>query len=288
MKEIRRVRIYSPSCTSVPLTLRALQEPAEGEIADGEIDRIQSERPPQLIHVEHAVQQDRAHALEHMGRRQSERNRLEPVRQHRHRVIDARERQQDEGKRPGKLLGAEPVAQDHAGREKSERPARQHEQREEGDERKPEIEQVEAEEEIGGDRDRDHADGKPQHAPHAQGGDELEGSKRAREQIAEIARPHLLDEGGGEADLGAEQNVPQQHRADQHAGGLRERARGAGEIFLEKAPGEHLEEGPVDQLEQPDAGTPQQIHVAEHQRADAAERSAEAGRRQEHGDGAGS
>ena len=85
---------------------------------------------------------------------------------HRHGVIDARERQQDEGKRPGKLLGAEPVAQDHAGGEKSERPTRQHEQREEGHKRKPEIEQVEAEEEIGCDSDGDHADGKAQHAPH--------------------------------------------------------------------------------------------------------------------------
>ena len=70
---------------------------------------------------------------------------------------------------------------------------------------------IEAEEEISRDGDRNHAHRKTDHTPGAQGGDKLVGTQRADQEIAEIARPHLLDEGGGEADLGAEQDVPKQH-----------------------------------------------------------------------------
>ena len=62
---------------------------------------------------------------------------------------------------------------------------------------------------------------------------------------------------------------------------LRQRARGPGQIFLQEAPGQHLQEGPIDELDQPDAGAAQQIDIAHDQRADAAERSAHAGLRQQ-------
>ena len=108
------------------------------------------------------------------------------------------------------------------------------------------------------------------------------GRKRARQQIAEIARPHLLDEGGGKTDLGAEQNVPEQNAADQHAGTLRDRACRAGKIFLQEAPSQHLQERPVDQLDEPDARASQQIGIAQHKRADAARRSEQSRLRQQH------
>src|SRR5690242_7440345 len=187
------------------------------------------------------MQQDRTHALEHVRGGQRERDHLQPARQHRDRVVNAAEWEQQKGKRPGELLRAKPVAQDDACRDQAERPARQNQHGEEGDERQAEIEQIEAEQEISSRRHRNHAHAEADHAPDAQRYDEFIRTERARQQIAEIARPHLLDEGGGETDIRAEQNVPQQDRADEHAGSLRHWVGGAREIFLEEAPGQHLE-----------------------------------------------
>src|SRR4030095_5901346 len=109
----------------------------------------------------------------------------------------------------------EPMGKDHPRRDEPERPAREDEDGEESGERKPEVEEIEAEDEIGGERDRDHAHRETDHAPKTERGDEFERPQRADEEIAEIARPHLFDEGRREADLGTEQNVPEQNRADQ-------------------------------------------------------------------------
>ena len=69
-------------------------------------------------------------------------------------------------------------------------------------------------------RDRHHADRKADDAHDHQGGDELGGAQRRDQQVAEIARIHLLEERDRESELSAEQDVPQQHRADQDAAGL--------------------------------------------------------------------
>ena len=73
-------------------------------------------------------------------------------------------------------------------------------------------------------RHRDHADRKPHDAHDHQRGDELDRPQRRHHEVAEIARVHLLQERNREAELAAEQDVPQQHRADEHAAGARERS----------------------------------------------------------------
>ena len=55
--------------------------------------------------------------------------------------------------------------------------------------------------------------------------DQLGRPERRHHQVAEIARPHLFQERDREADLAAKENVPEQHRADEGAAGLREHAR---------------------------------------------------------------
>ena len=77
------------------------------------------------------------------------------------------------------------------------------------------------------------------------------GAQRRDQQVAEVARVHLLEERDREAELSAEQDVPQQHGADEDAAGLREEARLLGDVGLQEAPHQHLHRRPVDQLDQP-------------------------------------
>ena len=134
--------------------------------------------------------------------------------------------------------------------------------------------EIEAEEPDRQNRHGNHADDKAHEAHRHQRHQEFAGAQRAHQQIGEIARPHLLKEREGEALLRAQQNVPQQHRADQRAGqlaGETPRAAGGGKIALEKAPGQHLHHRPIGHLDETRPGRAQQIGVAQHHRADAGE-----------------
>ena len=102
--------------------------------------------------------------------------------------------------------------------------------------------------------------------------DELGGAQRRDHQVAEVARVHLFEERDREAELPAEQDVPQQHGADQHAARLREQARLLRQIGLQEAPHQHLHGRPVDQLGQARPRRAQQIPIAQHHRGDAARR----------------
>src|SRR4030095_1006069 len=62
--------------------------------------------------------------------------------------------------------------------------------------------------------------GEPDQAHDHQRQQELERRQRAHHQVAEIARPHLLEKRHREAELATEQDVPQDDRADQRAAGL--------------------------------------------------------------------
>ena len=99
--------------------------------------------------------------------------------------------------------------------------------------------------------------------------DKLERPQRAHHQIADIARPHFLEKRDRKSKLAAEQDVPQQHRADKGAAGAREEAGIVGDVILQEAPGHHLHRRPIDEVEQPRPRRAQQIPVAQHHRADA-------------------
>ena len=90
---------------------------------------------------------------------------------------------------------------------------------------------------------------KPDDAHDHQRGDELGRPQRAHHQVAEVARVHLLEERDREAELAAEQDVPQHHRADEGAGGAREEAGVLRHVDLQEAPHQHLHRRPVDQVE---------------------------------------
>ena len=106
----------------------------------------------------------------------------------------------------------------------ADRPAGQDQVDEEHREREAEAAEIEAEERDRQQRHRHHADREPDDAHDHQRGDELDRPQRAHHQVAHVARPHLLQERDREAELAAEQDVPQQHRADEGAAGLREEA----------------------------------------------------------------
>ena len=86
-------------------------------------------------------------------------------------------------------------------------------------------------------------------------------AQRAHHQVADVARPHLLEERRRKAKLAAEQDVPQQHGADQRAGrdggtaGRVLRHRGVRHVGLDEPPGEHLDGRPVDEVERRAART---------------------------------
>ncbi len=197
---------------------------------------------------------------------------LQPFRQDRDRVIDAAERQQDEGHRPGEPLRAEPFPEHHAGGDEPDRPARQDEVQEEGRNGEPERPEIEAEEEHREDCDRHQPDQHAHDAHHHQRRDQLRGPERRHHQVAEVARPHLFQERDGEADLPAEKDVPEEHRADEGAARLRRHGCAIHQVELQEPPHHHLHRRPVDQVDDARPGIAEQVPVAQHHRADAAKR----------------
>ena len=78
---------------------------------------------------------------------------------------------------------------------------------------------------VGEQRHRHHRHHQLDQAHGDQRGDQLARPQRAHHQVAEVARPDLLEERDREAELAAHQDVPQQHRADEQAGRLGGEAR---------------------------------------------------------------
>ena len=175
------------------------------------------------------------------------------------------------------VLGAQAVAQHQPGDEDPDRPAGQHQIGEERREREAERPQIEAEERDRQQRHRHHADREPHQAHDHQRGDELDRPQRRHHQVAEIARPHLLEERDREAELAAKQDVPQQHRADEGAAGAREEAGVLRRLQLQEAPHQHLHGRPVDEVEEARPRRAQQVPIAQHHGGDAARRKVEAG-----------
>ena len=109
--------------------------------------------------------------------------------------------------------------------------------------REAEAVEVEAEERDREQRHRHHADRQADQAHDHQRADEFDRPQRADHQVAEVARPHLLEEGDRESELAAEQDVPEQHRADEHAAGAGKEAGILRDVKLQESPDEHCTAG---------------------------------------------
>ena len=221
-----------------------------------------------------SFQQRRPHALEHVRRRQGQRHRLQPGRQHRDRVEHRGDRREAHQDAPGQRLGARAVAEDQRHHAERHRPAHQQQRRHEGDQHRPHGEQAEVVEHPGEPHRRQHAHQHAHHAHDGEPGHQLARAQGRDEDVAEVAAPDLLQEGDGEAHLAAERDLPQQHAAEQHPGrdtgsagdaARRAEARAharAAEIGGDEAPDEHLEHRPVHQFEEPRPGAAVKREVA--------------------------
>src|SRR5206468_4424312 len=108
------------------------------------------------IRAEGMLDEDRAQALEDIGRRQRPGDRLAEGWQHGDRVEDRRDRHDQEHQRPGEALRAHAIPENQAGDDRSDRPGGEEEAGEEGAEREAEAPQVETEEPDREERDRYH------------------------------------------------------------------------------------------------------------------------------------
>ena len=149
----------------------------------------------------------------------------------------------------------------------ADRPAGQQQVDEERHQREAERPQIEAEEDDREQRHRHHADRQPDDAHDHQRGDEFHRPQRGHHQVAQVARIHLLEKRDREAELAAEQDVPQHHRADERAGGAARRSwnaarcRPAGSPTSASAPSASRSDRACA------ATTTQQIPIAQHHRA---------------------
>ena len=96
--------------------------------------------------------------------------------------------------------------------------------------------------------------------------------QRRRQQMPEIARIDFLEEGNGEADLAAEEHVPQHDAGEQDPGGLREEARLLDQEGLDETPEDHLHHRPVAEIEKARPRSCDQIPMPQHDGADAPRR----------------
>ena len=168
-----------------------------------------------------------------------------------YRIIDAGQRHQGEHQRPDDAFGAEAVTQHQPRHENADRPAGEDQVAEEGDQRQADAVEIEVEQEHRQQRHRNDADRKPDQAHDHQRDQKLDRLQRAHHQVAEIARPHLLEKRDRKAELAAKQDVPQDHRADQRAAGAREEPGILRDVSLQKAPGDDLQRRPIEQFQQP-------------------------------------
>ena len=118
---------------------------------------------------------------------------------------------------------------------------------------------------------RHHADQHAHDAHHHQRGDSSAGRSGVIIRLPRL-RDHISSRNEmREADLAAEEDVPEQHRADEGAAGLARACPIARrQIELQEAPHQHLHRRPVDEVDDARPGIAQQIPVAQHHRADAA------------------
>ena len=121
---------------------------------------------------------------------------------------------------------------------------------------------------------RQDADRDPDHAHRQQRQHPFIGPQRRHEQLAEIARPHLFEKRDRQAELAAEQQIPQHHGGEQYAEGLRDIAGVLGQELAHEPPDQHLQGRPVQQLQRARPRTAQDVQIAQQHRPDAGRRKA--------------
>ena len=136
------------------------------------------------------------------------------------------------------------------------------------------VANVEAEEGRGDDHGRDEADHEAKNAHDHERQDEFAGPQRAHEEMAEIARPDLLEKAHREAELAAKQHVPKKNAADQRAGRQHRQLRGASDVKLQEAPGEELHRRPIGEIDEAHGRGAQKVKMALDHRHDARGREA--------------
>src|SRR5437667_3866448 len=246
----------SAGCCNAKMRLLAyLQErPMTARVADREkiegdsrrkIHRVDGERLEEKVGTEDMLQQHRPHALEDVARRNAVRDRLQPCGQHSDRIVDAGHRRDQEHCRPRQLLGSEPPAQHQPGYGETDRPPADDEVHEKSDQRKSQRKNRIVKEQPGEDARPPDADQGAHHAHGELAGDQLPGAQRAHEEIAEIARVHLLEEGQRDAELPAKKDVPEQDRPDEKPWGVGEEVARRSQIHSDEAPHDHSHRGVV-------------------------------------------
>ena len=105
-------------------------------------------------------------------------------------------------------------------------------------------------------------------AHHQLTGDQFIMTQRTDKQIAKIPRVELLDEGQGDAELAAEQHIPQQHGAEEKARRVLQKAVRGLEIDRHEPPQDHRHGRVVDHRQEARPRLEQQIRVATNQCAD--------------------
>src|SRR3984893_12564621 len=139
---------------------------------------------------------------------------------------------------------------------------------EEGNEREPKAVKVESKEGDCEQGDRYHPDREPNEAHDHQRDDELHGAQRSDHHVAQIARPHFLQERNGEAELAAKQDIPHEHGGDEDSARPREESGILRKVELQESPHEQLNGRPVDQFQEARPGRAQEIEIAQDHRRD--------------------
>ena len=190
-----------------------------GEEKSGEEapDGIEKEGVVDISPRERLAGEDGAHAFEDGGARKGHGGGLEPGGKDGDGVEDGGEGLDEEGDGPGEALGGLAVAHDEGGGDHAEGPAEEDEISEKRQEADAEAGKVEGVCQPGDNGEDDEGDDDAQDADDAGGGDILEGADGGDEDVEEIPRPDVFEEGDGHALLGAEEDVPEDHAADEVA-----------------------------------------------------------------------
>jgi len=183
---------YSPIWIKAPRR-RLAHEHQEHHAARSQPYKIEANRRDQVIDGEDVAKHDGSHALENVSGGQAPGDILQPPGQNRDGVIDRTDRRQDEHRKPGNTFSPKPVAQDQPADRESDRPTHDHEQGKERDQRQAKAENRVMVKRNCEERRRHDADGDTHEAHENERDHPFVRPQRRREEMAQIARPHLLE-----------------------------------------------------------------------------------------------
>lgn len=80
--------------------------------------------------------------------------------------------------------------------------------------------------------------------------------------MSEVARPHLFKKRNRIPHLAAEQNIPKQHRGNEHTTGFGHPGGIGQQMLCDEAPKDKLEHWPVYELQHPRPRPNEKVHIA--------------------------